>query len=564
MTGVPNTMKHFITIIIGILIACSTSFAQSDEKPTGATFDSAVSDTQRKLDQALAELSALRDEIAREKIPLTKRLNELEAQLSEVRSQYQQTTRTLDSRTLDLSNLRNEIKSRREESTYLSNLLGEYNRNFESRLHIAELQRYREQLSAAKLAPENSNLSESEVFKAQSALLTTSLDRLFDGLSGTRFEGTAVIADGLVKPGTFVLIGPAAWFRSADGAQVGTVEQRLGSLEPSVVPFKNALDTDAATQVITFSTGDMPLDPSLGNAHKIETTSETFLEHVKKGGPVMYPIFGIAAIAFLVAFIKFISLMLVRSPSRKRMAALLQAIAKKDKNGAMREAKAAPGPAGKMLVAGVGVYHLSDINQEPRELIEEVMYEKVLAAKLRLNSWLPFIAITAASAPLLGLLGTVTGIMNTFTLMTVFGTGDVKALSSGISEALITTKFGLYVAIPSLILYAFLSRRAKAIENKMEKAGVAMVNQIGKTPFRKVTVQTIDPSEYAPRSAVTEAEAASTRHQTTEQVKEILADMLRPLVKNVDDNDNDNDNVDDKPRRREVVSTSASRAGLDD
>lgn len=547
-------MKQFIIIITIVLLACSTSFAQSDEKPTGATFDSAVSDTQRKLDQALAELSALRDEIAREKIPLTKRLNELEAQLSEVRSQYQQTTRTLDSRTLDLSNLRNEIKSRREESTYLSNLLGEYNRNFESRLHIAELQRYREQLSAAKLAPENSNLSESEVFKAQSALLTTSLDRLFDGLSGTRFEGTAVNADGLVKPGTFVLVGPAAWFRSADGAQVGTVEQRLGSLEPSVVPFKNPLDTDAATQVITFSKGDMPLDPSLGNAHKIETTSETFLEHVKKGGPVMYPIFGIAAIAFLVAFIKFISLMLVRSPSRKRMAALLQAIAKKDKNGAMREAKAAPGPTGKMLVAGVE--HID----EPRELIEEVMYEKVLSAKLRLNSWLPFIAITAASAPLLGLLGTVTGIMNTFTLMTVFGTGDVKALSSGISEALITTKFGLYVAIPSLILYAFLSRRAKAIENKMEKAGVAMVNQIGKTPFRKVTAQSIDPSEYAPRRGVTEAEAASTRHQTTEQVKEILADMLRPLVKN----DNENGNDDDKSHRLEVVSTSASRAGLDD
>jgi biopolymer transport protein ExbB len=98
------------------------------------------------------------------------------------------------------------------------------------------------------------------------------------------------------------------------------------------------------------------------------------------------------------------------------------------------------------------------------------------------QSWLPFIAITASSAPLLGLLGTVTGIMNTFSLMTLFGTGDVKTLSSGISEALITTELGLYVAIPSLMLHALLSRKAKAVLDDMEKSAVALVNQIAKQP----------------------------------------------------------------------------------
>jgi Mg/Co/Ni transporter MgtE len=113
------------------------------------------------------------------------------------------------------------------------------------------------------------------------------------------------------------------------------------------------------------------------------------------------------------------------------------------------------------------------------------MYEKVLATRLKLQRFLPFIAVSAASAPLLGLLGTVTGIINTFKLITVFGSGDVKTLSGGISEALITTEFGLIVAIPSLLLHAFLSRKARSMVNQMEKAAVAFVNQVSKTPFRK-------------------------------------------------------------------------------
>jgi biopolymer transport protein ExbB len=127
-----------------------------------------------------------------------------------------------------------------------------------------------------------------------------------------------------------------------------------------------------------------------------------------------------------------------------------------------------------------GIEHMG----EPHELVEEVMYEQVLATRLKLQRMLPFVAITASSAPLLGLLGTVTGIMNTFTLMTVFGTGDIKTLSSGISEALITTEYGLYVAIPSLLLHAYLSRKTKGVIDQMEKAAIALVNQMAKTPYR--------------------------------------------------------------------------------
>ncbi len=454
-----------------LLMVLPIAVAQEQTKPT---FDQAAGSLQQRLEESLRELSALRARAAEEMIPLSRQLSELETELTKVRGEFQQTTRLLDSRTLDLTNLRNEIKSRQDETGYLTTLMTEYIRNFESRLHIAELQRFRPDLETARLAMENTQLNELDVFTAQARLLTLSLDRLDMALGGKSFEGNAVDAGGMVKSGRFVVVGPLALFASNDGATVGTAEQRLGSLEPTVIPFNLPEDALAAGALVKTGTGSFPMDPTLGNAHKIEATQETLLEHIKKGGPVMVPIFVLAGAALLVALYKWLMLTLQRRPSRKHMQALLDAVSKHDATGAMASAKRIGGHTGAMLV--VGVEHI----KEPRELVEEVMFEKVMTAKLKVTRFIPFIAIAASSAPLLGLLGTVTGIINTFKLITVFGTGDVKMLSSGISEALITTEYGLIVAIPSLLLHAFLNRKARSIVDDMEKAAVAFVNQVSK------------------------------------------------------------------------------------
>lgn len=446
--------------------------------PPQNTFETAGAAVQRQLEESLAELARLRERIAGEKVPLSRNLRTLEDELAEVRREYQQTARLLDSRTLDLSTLNAEIKSRQDEKSYLSNLLGEYIRNFESRLHISELQRHKAILEAAKLAPESSNLTDVEIYYAQAALVGTSLERLHDALGGVRFEGTAVDAAGMVKPGTFVLAGPAALFLSNDGKSIGTAEQRLGSLEPAVIGFENPADAKAAADVVSASAGRFPLDPTLGNAHRIEATRETLWEHIGKGGPVMVPILALAAAALLTALYKWVQLARLRTPSEASVEAVLKAVASHDRAAAVAAAAATGGPVGEMLA--IGVEHL----KEPRDLIEEVMYEKILAVRLKLQSLLSFIAISASSAPLLGLLGTVTGIINTFKLITVFGSGDVKTLSGGISEALITTEFGLIIAIPSLLLHAFLSRKARGVSDQMQKAAVALINQVSKTPYK--------------------------------------------------------------------------------
>ena len=88
------------------------------------------------------------------------------------------------------------------------------------------------------------------------------------------------------------------------------------------------------------------------------------------------------------------------------------------------------------------------------------------------------VSTIVAIAPLLGLLGTVIGMINTFQLITIFGTGDAKSLSSGISEALMTTALGLIVAIPTLILHGGLSRLAKRKLGQLEEVSVAFLNGV--------------------------------------------------------------------------------------
>lgn len=448
--------------------------ATSAQEPT--KLEAAARSAEERLESSLRELAELRERMAAEKLPLSKRLGELEAELTAARQEYQKVSRDLDERALKLNSLRDGIKAYENQASHLQTLVTDYLRNFESRLHIVEIQRYKEPLAKAKLARENTALSSEQVFAAQAELLELSLARLHEGLGGVTFPGHVVEASGsgLVVPGRFTLVGPAAVFRSEDGQHIGTAEQKLGSLEPALIPFALAENSEAVRGLVASGEGSFPLDPTLGNAHKIEETQETLLEHIRKGGPVMVPIFAMAGAALLVVLLKWVSFLFMRKPSRSRSRALLEAVRRRDHATAVEQAREVGGPTGRMLTAGAE--HLG----EPRELIEEVMYETVLETKLRLNRWLPFVAICASSAPLLGLLGTVTGIMNTFKLITVFGTGDVKTLSGGISEALITTEYGLIVAIPSLLLHALLSRKAKGMLDQMEKSAVEFLNQVAK------------------------------------------------------------------------------------
>ena len=434
----------------------------------GKSFNDSASSVERDLEKALADLTKLRAQIADEKIPLNRRLRELELELSDARGEFEQVTRDLDRRTLDLGKVEGEISGRRDEATYLSGLLDEYARNFESSVHISELQLYRDQIEAVRAAPEDESLTAGQQFAQQVALVQTSLDRQLELVGGRQFDGKAVADNGAVKDVRFALIGPLALYRSQDGM----AELMIGSLEPRLVAFDTPELTADASAVVASGVGRMPLDPTGGSARRIEAATDSFRDEIEKGGIVMIAILLLAGASLIVAIIKMIQLSRVRMPAQEKINAFLNSVKSGNFAKAKKDVDALPGPTGEMLRAGF------DHVAEPKELVEEVMFEKVLETRLSLNRLLSFIAVSAAAAPLMGLLGTVTGIINTFKMITVFGTGDASTLSGGISEALITTKFGLIVAIPSLFLHAYLSRKSKRVLDRMEKTGMSFLNRI--------------------------------------------------------------------------------------
>jgi len=135
-----------------------------------------------------------------------------------------------------------------------------------------------------------------------------------------------------------------------------------------------------------------------------------------------------------------------------------------------------PEPIGSVMAAAVRHRRAS------REHLEEILHEHVLGVVPRLERSLGMLAVFGGIAPLLGLLGTVTGMIHTFQLVQVFGTGNSRTLSGGISEALVTTQVGLIIAIPVLLAHAFLARRARALLGELEQSAVSLVNQVKSDP----------------------------------------------------------------------------------
>lgn len=114
-------------------------------------------------------------------------------------------------------------------------------------------------------------------------------------------------------------------------------------------------------------------------------------------------------------------------------------------------------------------------NRDPIAL-EEKGKESAMAQIPLLEKHMWMLSLTAHITPLLGLLGTVTGMIKAFQAVAIHGTGDAKILASGISEALFTTAGGLFVAIPALIIYNYYNRKIDEIINDMEKGSTEVIN----------------------------------------------------------------------------------------
>lgn len=458
-------MKNRISILMWLIALVVPLPAASQ------TFDGAGTEMDRKLERSLSELAQLRDRITKEKLPLSQEVARLEKDVVALRRERDRLLEGRDSRSVDLSMLRKEVESLEGQETFVHSRLNEFVRDLEGRLDISELARFEELTSAAKLADKNASLDADGKRDAKLAVVDAALARIRDQIGGHVFPGEALSPQGVLTRGSFIAFGPTVFYASDDGSVSGIVENQLNAADPVVVELPDRLGADLSA-VAAKGEGTLALDATLGKALKREKARKSLGQYVREGGMIGYVIIALGIAALLLTLFKASEILRFRVATVEQVDRILQSLAGGRREVAIEDARLIEGVAGEILATGV------EHSDEKRGVLEELLFEKILGVRPLLERFLPFLAVTAGVAPLLGLLGTVTGMIKTFQLITIFGTGDAKSLSSGISEALVTTALGLIVAIPVLVLHGVLSRMAKQRLGALEQLSVAFVNGI--------------------------------------------------------------------------------------
>ncbi|MGM0525162.1 MAG: MotA/TolQ/ExbB proton channel family protein [Pseudomonadota bacterium] len=236
----------------------------------------------------------------------------------------------------------------------------------------------------------------------------------------------------VVRVGTFNLVGDGKYleYSESTGNTAELVRQPAGRYLSSAESIQQA---DGG--VVSFG-----LDPTGGSILGLLVQAPSLKERIQQGGIVGYIILGLGIIGLLFALERFVSLMLIGNKVKRQL---------------KKEQPSNDNPLGRVMLIK------DKYPQADTETLELKLSEGILREVPKITRNLTFIKIISVVAPLMGLLGTVTGMINTFQAITLFGTGDPKLMAGGISQALVTTVLGLVVAIPMTLLFAMLHTRSK-------------------------------------------------------------------------------------------------------
>ena len=270
------------------------------------------------------------------------------------------------------------------------------------------------------------------------------------------FEREVVLANGerknadVTRIGGFNLVSNGKYLEYID--ETGTVAELIRQPSNRFLSTVDALTRNketASKETIAFA-----LDPTGGSILNLLVQAPDLRERVDQGGIVGYIILAIGAIGLLIALVRFVNLVAVGAKVKRQLKS----------NKASND-----NPLGRVM-------QVKDNNPNLNtDALELKLSESILRELPKLSSMLTLIKIISVVAPLIGLLGTVTGMINTFQAITLFGTGDPKLMAGGISQALVTTVLGLVVAIPMVFLFAYLNSRSKNIINILQQESTGII-----------------------------------------------------------------------------------------
>jgi biopolymer transport protein ExbB len=270
-----------------------------------------------------------------------------------------------------------------------------------------------------------------------------------------RFPGTVTLANGeeaqmdIVRVGTFNLASPVGYLQYEPNTGRVSELQR----QPEQSRFTNSAKdlVTATSSPVTFG-----LDVTRGGILALLVESPTIQDRINQGGIVGYCIIGLGLIGLLIAIVRFAGL----STASRKVAAQLK-----------RDTASTDNPLGRVIAA------YESNKGADTETIELKLSEAALKEMPGLTKGLLLIKVISVVAPLMGLLGTVTGMIKTFQVITLYGAGDPKMMAGGISQALMTTVLGLVVAIPMVLLHTIVSGQSRKIINILQSQSAGLVAQ---------------------------------------------------------------------------------------
>ena len=447
-------MKGRMTFWLCALIGCGAH----------ANVERAVVETRREVQQEQMALVREREAVGAQRRDLAAEVRAREARVAELREDVARRRRVQRQSAEAAQRQRRELEAARQLERDLQALSREARRALAAQLPAAAAAAFADRF--AELDPMLRREGVDASLEAAQALLT-----LFEAVNARaqspwRTPATVAGADGIELEGTVLFVGPLHWFYAETEGIGGLLMDRHDEALPRLWPIPG----DAVPNLMRQGSATVPADLTGGRALLYGAEARSWVARLGDGGLTMIPLALTALASLVLVFWKTLALTRVRGRDPERVAQVARGLRTgADEAELAASVAAAPEPLRTLLEGALA---------HPRanaEELEELLHERMLGLIPRLDRHLGTLAVLGGVAPLLGLLGTVTGMIHTFELVTIFGSGNERILSQGISEALVTTMSGLIIAVPVLLAHAFLSRRVRVIISELEQSIAGLI-----------------------------------------------------------------------------------------
>lgn len=434
--------------------------------------DRVLAEADRLLQQVREEKSRRLEEAVEQRRRLDEKLQALMGELDRSQAEVSRLQQELRTRTARRMELEKSTEIRRAEEREARRMALEMGRELLARIQTApSFHRDMERLDRLEkeLDHEPAHLPQrfGEIFGA-------ALEELQQAGRVLRYRGKIASVQGEAVDADILLIGRMqAYFSSGDA--LGCLKAVPGGRWLHAVPDAQISREALAPLFGATHLERAPLDITSQALAWSEITDRGWQEWFASGGLVAWPILALALALVGLGLERIWVLARVHTRAEIFMAEISSLLDAGRWQDAEMHCERRPWALARMVMAGLR--HRSD----PREVMENAMNEAILHELPRLEKNLSALSVIAAAAPLLGLLGTVTGIITTFDVISFFGSGDAKLMAGGISEALVTTEMGLVVAIPALLLHNILSSVVDHRVSDMEKYSATLANRASRS-----------------------------------------------------------------------------------